>query len=111
MQGHGHRRAVQLPCRIHAAARWKDMQRSVRSPADAGPPHSLAQAVPAGARSAWLGWCGARCDCGGKDSQQAPAPLRGGQVCTSAPSTCFCCMWFLDTKQGSDIKELSCTLG
>lgn len=75
MQGHGHRRAVQLPCRIHAAARWKDMQRSVRSPADAGPPHSLAQAVPAGAWSAWLGWCGARCDCGGKDSQQAPAPL------------------------------------
>lgn len=42
MQGHGHRRAVQLPCRIHAAARWKDMQRSVRSPADAGRPTSLA---------------------------------------------------------------------
>lgn len=28
MQGHCHRCAVQLPSRIHAAAGWKDMQRS-----------------------------------------------------------------------------------
>lgn len=37
MQGHGHRRAMQLPGWIHTAAGWEDVQRSVRTTSLAGP--------------------------------------------------------------------------
>lgn len=69
MQGHSHRCAMQLPGGLHAAARWKDMQRSVQSRSRTcySPPH------PARMQGWWglHGWAGrvTTCSCRAQDSQ------------------------------------------